>query len=110
MGGAGLYGDCILQRDKKTPVIKPEKRVEKRSSTLRRQVNQSFCDEYGNVIVTKVIAVMGQTMLLYFTARYFGDMLYTPETMLVCLSFIIAPDLVKKVISMKYGNGHGVVK
>ena len=45
-------------------------------------------------------------MLLYYTGRYFSDMLDQPETLLICLGFIIMPDVVKKLISMKYGNGY----
>ena len=45
-------------------------------------------------------------MLLYYTGRFFEQMLSQPETLLICLSFIVMPDMVKKLISMKYGNGH----
>ena len=82
------------------------KRPERRKATLRRQFNESFCDVKGNVAITKVIAVSGQIMLLFYTGRYFEAMLSKPDTLLICLSLIIVPDLAKKLLNMKYGNGH----
>ena len=73
--------------------------------TWRRQANESFCDANGNFAVAKTIAVVGQIMLLYYTGRYFPEMIAKPDTLLVCLSFIIAPDVLKKFVTMKYGNG-----
>ena len=69
--------------------------------TWRRQANESFCDPGGNFSAGKTIAIAGQVMVLYYTGRYFGDMLAKPETLLVCLAFIIAPDVLKKFVSMK---------
>ena len=84
----------------------PERRV----ATLRRQFNDSFCSPDGQVSLTKVIAIAGQIMLLYYTARYFPEMLAKPETLLVCLSFVIAPDVARKFLHMKYGNGQSADK
>lgn len=80
--------------------------VERRKSTLRRQFNESFCDERGHIAIAKAIAVAGQAMVLFYTGWHFKDMLAQPETLFVCLAFIIAPDVVKKFINMKYGT-HG---
>ena len=73
--------------------------------TWRRQANESFCDANGNFAVAKAIAVAGQIMLMYYTGRYFPEMIAKPETLLVCVGGIIAPDLLKKFVTMKYGNG-----
>jgi len=83
---------------------------ELRKSSLRRQFNESFCDATGQVAIAKVIAIAGQIMLLYYTARYFGDLIAKPESLVWCLLFIIAPDVLKKLITMKYGNGHTAEK
>lgn len=82
-------------------------KIDKRRSTMRRQFNESFLDESGHVAVAKVIAVAGQIMLLFYTGRYFEEMLTKSDTLLICLGFIIMPDVVKKLITMKYGNGSG---
>jgi len=83
-----------------------QRRYDNRRSTLRRQFNESFCDATGQVAVAKIIAIAGQIMLLFHTGRSFDKLLGQPEALLVCLSFIIMPDIVKKIITMKYGNGH----
>jgi len=49
-------------------------------------------------------------MLLFYTGWYFEDMLTKADTMLICLGFIIMPDVVKKLITMKYGNGRSPEK
>ena len=74
--------------------------------TWRRQFNEAWCSPDGNFSPVKAISIFGQIMLLYYTGRYFSDMLNQPETLLICLGFIIMPDVVKKLISMKYGNGY----
>ena len=74
--------------------------------TWRRQFNEAWCDPSGNFSPVKAIAIFGQIMLLYYTGRFFETMIESPDTLLICLSFIIMPDVVKKLISMKYGNGH----
>ena len=78
---------------------------DKRKYVWRRQFNQSFLAPKGHIMVAKVIAVAGQIMLLYYTARYFDRMLDKSDTLLVCLALIILPDLARKIVNSKYGNG-----
>jgi hypothetical protein len=82
-------------------VKKPE---EKRTQVLRRQFNESFCDQNGHIMIAKVIAVAAQIMVLFYSSRYFVDMMGKPETLLICLSFLIAPDIFRKALNMKYGG------
>ena len=88
----------------------PKSRVERRERVWRRQFNQSFMDEHGNVMVAKVIAVAAQTVVLYYTANLFPDLLSKPETMLICLTFLIAPDAFRKWLNLKYGVTNGASK
>lgn len=88
--------------------MKPQ--PEKRTQVWRRQANASFMDEHGNVMVMKVIAVAGQIVVLFNTGRYFFEMLKLPETLLICLAFIVAPDIIKKVLNMKYGGNGAAAK
>jgi len=85
-------------------------RIDPRRSTFRRQVNESFCDATGQIAIAKIIALTGQIMLVFYTGRYFEAMLTKADTLLICLGFIIMPDVVKKLITMKYGNGHAPEK
>ena len=78
----------------------------KRKQVLRRQLNDTFCDVHGQFSPAKTIAVFGQITTLYYFGRYFEELISKPESLLIVVSFIIAPDLIKKLISMKYGaNG-----
>lgn len=86
------------------------KRLERRQHVWRRQFNASFQDEHGNVMVAKVIAVAAQVVVLYYTALLFTELLSKPETMLICLGFLIAPDLVRKTLNLKYGVTNGTTK
>ncbi len=61
-------------------------------------------------MIAKVIAVAAQIVVLYYTASLFVDMLSKPETLLICLGFLIAPDIVRKTLNLKYGVTNGATK
>ena len=76
---------------------------DKRNSPLRRQANDAFCGPDGRLSITKTIAVFAQVAALYHFAVSFEKMIGSPETMAVILLFLVAPDTIKKFITMKYG-------
>ena len=75
--------------------------------TWRRQANEAFCDKDGNFSPGKSIAVAAQIAALYWFGVTFDRLIDKPESMLIVLTFLIAPDTIKKFLSMKYGNGNG---
>ena len=77
---------------------------EKRSSPIRRQWNEAFCNPNGQFSVGKFIAVWAQISVLAHMNRVFDQLIAKPETLAIVLTFLIAPDIFKKVIAMKYGN------
>ena len=77
---------------------------ERRHSPFRRQVNEAFCDPDGAFSVSKFLAVWSQIAVLAHMNRSWEPMLDKPETLLIVLSFLIAPDLVKKALVMKLGG------
>ena len=79
--------------------------TEHRTQTFRRQVNESFCSPDGQVAITKVIAVFAQIAVLLHFGRSFDALIEKPESLLIVLAFLIAPDAIKKFLAMKYGNG-----
>jgi hypothetical protein len=81
-------------------MIKPEKR----RSPVRRQFNESFCDQNGNFSMTKTIAIASLVMLLYHTGKSFDKLIPAWDSLMVCLSFLICPDLIKKWLTMKYSK------
>ena len=77
---------------------------EKRKGTLRRQFNEAFCNPDGSFAITKTVAVFGQISALYHFNTNFVALLDKWDSLLVIMGFVIAPDVVKKVIAMKYGG------
>jgi len=77
---------------------------EKRTHPLRRQLNEAFCDPDGNFSPSKFLAVWSQIAVLSHMNLYFDKLLDKPETLLIILVFLIAPDFLKKFLSMKYGG------
>ena len=72
--------------------------------TFRRQFNQSFYSPDGNFSITKTIAVASQVMVLYWTGRLMETLIDKPEALFLLLSVLIAPDILKKVITMFFAR------
>lgn len=72
--------------------------------TWRRQFNQSFYSPDGNFSITKTIAVASQVMVLYWSGVLMDELIERPESLLILLSFLIAPDIIKKALTMKLGG------
>jgi hypothetical protein len=89
---------------KKPPV---ERRV---SPTWRRQFNEAFCDPFGHFSPSKAISLSAQVMVLYWTGILMDRLIDKPETLLILLCFLIAPELIKKALSMKLGGAQGGAK
>lgn len=87
------------------PELSAGKTDERRTAPFRRQVNESFCSPNGTVSLSKTIAIFGQIACLYQFGKYFDELIDKPESLGLVLAFIIAPDLVKKLLTMKYGGG-----
>jgi hypothetical protein len=71
----------------------------------RQQLNDAFADPRGHIAISKTIAVLAQFVVLAHIAVRFGDLIERWEALLVCLTFLIAPDAIKKLINLKYGSG-----
>ena len=80
------------------------KREEKRSHPIRRQWNEAFCDPSGEFSVSKFLAVWAQIAVLAHMNRVFDELVAKPESLLIVLSFLIAPDIIKKALVMKLGG------
>ena len=78
--------------------------VEKRHSPIRRQFNESFLDPNGRFSLIKTIAIAGQIACLYQFGKHFETLIDKPESLLIVVAFVIAPDMLKKLITMKYGG------
>ena len=83
-----------------------KRRKERRHAILRRQVNQSFCDPDGGIAIAKIIAVAGQISAIYHFNVNFTALMLNWDSLFVILAVIVMPDVLKKIITMKYGNGN----
>ena len=80
------------------------KRTERRKSAFRRQWNEAFCGPDGEFSVSKFLAVWAQIAVLAHMNRVFDELVAKPESLLIVLSFLIAPDIIKKALVMKMGG------
>lgn len=83
---------------------KVKRQIEKRHSPIRRQINEAFCGPDGEFSVSKFLAVWAQIAVLAHMNRYFEELIDKPESLLIVLSFLIAPDIIKKALVMKLGG------
>lgn len=78
---------------------------EKRKSAMRRQWNEAFCDPNGQFSIGKFLSVWAQIAVLAHMNRVFDELVAKPESLLIVLAFLIAPDIIKKALVMKLGGG-----
>ena len=83
--------------------------TDKRHGTLRRNVNDLFMRD-GQVEESKLFAVAGKCASLWLIFQHTSDVLHTEWTLTTLLVFIIAPDIAKKLISMRFGGAPGTVE
>lgn len=77
---------------------------DRRHSTLRRNINDLFMRD-GQVEESKLFAVIGKVACLWLIFEHTGEVLNTEFTLTTLLVFIIAPDIAKKFLTMRFG-GH----
>ena len=78
--------------------------AEQRHSPFRRQVNEAFCDPDGRFSIGKFLVIWTQIVVLAHMGTSWDKLIDKPETLLIVLGFLITPDLVKKIIIMKFGG------
>ena len=81
--------------------LKPERR----KSVLRRDLNDAVRSDDGRFSESKAWAGVGKLICVYLLLIYTDAVLHTEYTLVTLLAFVIAPDLVKRVIGAKYGSG-----
>jgi len=80
--------------------------VERRKRSLRRDINDLVRDEGGNVSPTKVGTLVGQWLAGKLILENGTAIIANWDSLTVLFSVLIAPELFKKLLNMKYGNGH----
>lgn len=75
---------------------------ERRKSGVRRQFNAAFESPDGRISPSKTIAIFTQIAVLYHFGRSFDLLIPHPEMVLILLSFLVCPDLIKKIIAVRF--------
>lgn len=77
---------------------------EKRRSVLRRDLNDLVRTPDGHLSTAKIGTLVAQWLSVKLILQHSETIIKNWDSMLVLFSVLIAPELVKKVINMKYGN------
>ena len=80
-----------------------------RHGTLRRNFNDLFMRD-GQVEESKLWASVGKGCCVWLILTQTDEVLKTEYTLMTLLIFVIAPDLLKKFLSMRFGGEPGSVE
>ena len=75
-----------------------------RGSRLRRDINALIRDPNQNISASKLWVNIGNAVTVYLLIAYGELIVLHWEVLAVLLTILVAPDLLKKVISLKYGE------
>lgn len=87
--------------------MKRRPRVDPRRSRLRRDLNDLVRNPEGHVSESKVWANIGKGICVYLLLAYTEEAMKTEYTLMTLLLFVIIPDLIKKLLSMRFGLQEG---
>jgi len=71
---------------------------------MRRQFNEAFLDDNGKPRVGWLVALAAQIVVLGHTGIAFDRLVDKPESLAIVLTFLIAPDVFKRLLALKYGG------
>ena len=71
---------------------------------VRRDLNDLIRSPNGNISEAKLCSVAGKASLLYLLLAYPEMIIKNWEVLMVFSLFLIAPDLIKKLLEMRYGS------
>jgi hypothetical protein len=78
--------------------------TERRTSILRRDLNDLVRDESGHLSPTKIGTLVGQWLSVKLILEHGGEIIANWDSLTVLFSVLIAPELFKKMLNMKYGG------
>lgn len=78
---------------------------ERRTATIRRDLNDLVRDESGHLSPTKIGTLVGQWLSVKLILENGSAIIANWDSLTVLFSVLIAPELFKKMLNMKYGNG-----
>ena len=78
---------------------------DRRNSGLRRDLNDLVRDESGSLSPTKIGTLVGQWLSVKLILEHGAAIIANWDSLTVLFTVLIAPELFKKLMNMKYGNG-----
>ena len=82
--------------------MKPPAKLTPRTQVMRRQFNESFTDPSGRLSWSKLAAAAGQVICGYLLLHHAEYIIERWDALAILLTFMIAPELAKRVILSKY--------
>ena len=79
---------------------------ERRVNPVRRAVGSTFM-RGGEAQESKLFATVGKIIIVALIYYHAAELIDNWEALLVLLSWLIAPDIAKKLITMKFGRSQG---
>ena len=77
--------------------------IEHRQSPIRREVNELIRDPQGRVSEAKTWANAGKAICCWLLVSHADFVVAHWDVLMVIVSTIVLPDLLKKIITAKYG-------
>lgn len=81
--------------------------TERRGSTLRRDFNDLVRDDQGKLSTAKIGTLLAQWLAIKLIVQHGAEIIANWDSLTVLFLVLIAPELFKKMMNMKYGNGNG---
>ena len=81
-------------------------KAEHRQSVLRRDLNDLVRDQSGHLSPTKMGTLVGQWLAVKLILENGSAIIANWDSLTVLFSVLIAPELFKKLMNMKYGEGN----
>lgn len=79
--------------------------TERRSGVLRRDLNDLVRDDTGHLSPAKIGLLVGQWLSVKLILEHGAAIIGNWDSLIVLFSVLIAPEMVKKMLNSKYGNG-----
>ena len=81
--------------------------TERRTATIRRDLNDLVRDESGHLSPTKIGTLLGQWLAVKLILQHGSEIIANWDSLTVLFTVLIAPELFKKMMNLKYGAPNG---
>ena len=101
-GNKRVVSPANMRSEKRKESVLP---VERRRSALRRDLNDMVRDPTGGLSEAKLWASLGKAIAAYLLMSNATYIIAYWDALAILLLIMVAPDLIKKVLNLKYQQG-----